>query len=152
MNAREMYQETYDPAGVREAMERDAYVLSDWHARVIIEESEEDCPREAVGLIWESAGASGYIKFTNRSEVDGEYAVDAEEQVDTWNMLAEIGAEHVAVWHSHPTADARPSEVDVEHADPTVLYLIYSVAQKSMRAWRISGGEANERRLICDAL
>jgi len=51
---------------------------------------------------------------------------------------AELGAELVGFYHSHPDHPARPSQYDLDHAWPTFAYIIVAVASgaaQDMTVW-----------------
>lgn len=60
------------------------------------------------------------------------------------------GLDVVGFWHSHPDAPARPSEYDLEHAWPTVAYVIVAVADGhpgEIAAWRLADDRSGFTRL-----
>jgi proteasome lid subunit RPN8/RPN11 len=53
---------------------------------------------------------------------------------------AELGAELLGFYHSHPDHPARPSQYDLDHAWPFFSYIIVSVragVPESMTSWRL---------------
>ena len=53
---------------------------------------------------------------------------------------AELGAELVGFYHSHPDHPAQPSQYDLEHAWPNLSYVIVAVANAEpgeVRSWRL---------------
>lgn len=53
----------------------------------------------------------------------------------------EKGMDVLGFYHSHPDADARPSQFDLDHAWPFYSYLIVSVSQGTagaMTCWRLA--------------
>ena len=53
---------------------------------------------------------------------------------------ADLGAELLGFYHSHPDAPARPSRYDLEHAWPVFAYVILAVdggEPASMTSWRL---------------
>jgi proteasome lid subunit RPN8/RPN11 len=123
------------------------YEVLETYRDAIAHEAQLAAPKEAVGLVWRTPTTYGFMQFTNQSEVDGAYEVPDDEQVDALLMLESVGADMstLGIWHSHPTADARPSEVDCAHAEPDWTYLIYSVRERALRAWRVIDGAAVEQ-------
>lgn len=60
------------------------------------------------------------------------------------------GLDVVGFWHSHPDAPARPSEYDLEHAWPTVAYVIVTVSEGEpgeLAAWRLADDRSGFTRL-----
>jgi proteasome lid subunit RPN8/RPN11 len=53
---------------------------------------------------------------------------------------AELGAELLGFYHSHPDHPARPSQYDLDHAWPVFSYVIVSVrdgVSREMTSWRL---------------
>lgn len=48
---------------------------------------------------------------------------------DKYARQAELSI--IGCYHSHPDAEARPSQYDIDHAWPTISYIIVSVSQGS---------------------
>ena len=58
----------------------------------------------------------------------------------TERRAAELGAELLGFYHSHPDHPARPSQYDLDHAFPTFSYIIVSVRDgtpEDMTSWRL---------------
>lgn len=89
-----------------------------------------DEARPAGNARTDSAGTTRY-----RIEPDVYRAVEREAD--------RAGSEIVGFYHSHPDAPARPSEYDLDHAWPSVAYLIVSVREGE-------AGEATGWRLTDD--
>lgn len=80
------------------------------------------------------------------------YQMAAAEQVRVMLDFERQGWQTVAIYHSHPQGDARPSPDDVAAAlYPDALYLI-GVPGGELRAWRIVGGRvtAAEIQVLAD--
>ena len=59
--------------------------------------------------------------------------------------LADDDGHGVAIYHSHPRSPAEPSQTDINLATyPHWLYVIVSLADDSVRAWRIADGRVEE--------
>jgi proteasome lid subunit RPN8/RPN11 len=59
---------------------------------------------------------------------------------------AEMGAELLGFYHSHPDHPARPSQYDLDHAWPTFAYIIVAVANGSaadMTVWFLKGDRSS---------
>jgi len=54
----------------------------------------------------------------------------AEDQAEKWDCQLLGG------YHSHPDHPANPSQYDLEHALPGFVYLILSVRERRLEAWR----------------
>jgi len=62
--------------------------------------------------------------------------------------LADDEGHGVAIYHSHPRSPAEPSQTDINLATyPHWLYVIVSLADDSVRAWRIADGRVEEEPL-----
>ncbi|MDD2767332.1 MAG: M67 family metallopeptidase [Methylococcus sp.] len=74
------------------------------------------------------------------------FLLDPKEQIDAMRAMRERGEELFAIFHSHPTAAAIPSPVDLEFAAyPEALHLIVSLNTKGvleMRGFRIGAERA----------
>jgi len=66
---------------------------------------------------------------------------------ETW--FAEDDGYELAVFHSHISAPARPSRTDVENIGLWAgkPYLIYSIRQDDLAAFRIEGGQISELQI-----
>jgi [CysO sulfur-carrier protein]-S-L-cysteine hydrolase len=113
----------------------------------IIEHCLEEKPNEACGIL---TGRSGHVLHAYATEnirhspVFYEVAPDQQEHV--LKAMAERGEELVAIYHSHPTASARPSATDIRLAEhyPEAIRVIISLAGPSdMRAYLIEGKQVH---------
>ncbi len=112
------------PATVRRALEE--------HARA-------EAPNEACGLVvLRNATAERYIPAINAAR--SPYRFDLVTDPEHW-FLEDEGYE-LAVFHSHVSAPARPSRTDVENIGlwEGKPYLVYSLRQNDLAAFRIEGG------------
>ena len=102
------------------------------HARV-------EAPNEACGLIVLRDGrAERYVR--GRNTLASPYRYQLEVDPETW-FLEDQGFE-LAVFHSHPETEPRPSRTDVENVGLWAgkPYVIYSPALDELAAWRIADG------------
>ena len=80
------------------------------------------------------------------------FLLDAGQQFLTMARMRALGEDLFAIYHSHPTAPAQPSSLDLEQAvHPEVLYLIISLNTKGileMRGFKIDHKTAMEIPLI----
>jgi proteasome lid subunit RPN8/RPN11 len=114
----------------------------------MVEHCKEEKPLEACGIL-SGAGnrvSRGYpMSNVQRSPV--RYLMDPEEQ---YRVMGEIWAakeELVAIYHSHPTARAYPSNTDISLAYyPEAFYVIVSLrnTRPEVRAFRIVDGQVSE--------
>jgi len=76
------------------------------------------------------------------------FEMDPREQIAALRRMREAGEELFAIYHSHPTAPARPSVSDLAEAGyPEALYLIVSLDTQGvleMRGYRIEEGGVTE--------
>jgi [CysO sulfur-carrier protein]-S-L-cysteine hydrolase len=117
------------PAAVRRALEE--------HARA-------EAPNEACGLIaFRDGVAERYLP--GRNALASPYRFQLEPG-DPGDFFLEDEGYELAVFHSHPETEARPSRTDIANiglweARP---YLILSLAREELRAWRIEAGAVAE--------
>ena len=107
------------------------------HVRAeLIEHAREEAPNEACGLVVLRDGvAEGYERGRNTLASPYRFQLDVAPEV--W-FLEDDGYE-LAVFHSHPETEPRPSRTDLANVGlwSGRPYLIYSVAKDELRAWRI---------------
>lgn len=98
-----------------------------------------DAPNEACGLIVLRDGrAERYVR--GRNTLASPYRYQLEVDPEVW-FLEDEGFE-LAVFHSHPETEPRPSRTDVENVGLWTgkPYVIYSLARDELAAWRITDG------------
>ena len=106
----------------------------------------DEAPNEACGLVVLSDGrAVRYVRGRNAVASPFRYELDVDPEV--W-FLEDEGYE-LAVFHSHPETEPRPSRTDVENVGlwPGKPYVIYSLAQDELAAFMIDDGRARELEL-----
>ena len=107
----------------------------------LAEHAREDAPNEACGLIVLRDGrAERYVRGRNTLASPYRYQLDVDPEV--W-FLEDDGYE-LAVFHSHPETEPRPSRSDVENVGLWAgkQYVIYSLARDELAAWTIVNGAA----------
>jgi len=105
-----------------------------------------EAPNECCGLIVLRDGvAERYVR--GRNALASPYRYELEIDPDIW-FLEDEGYE-LAVFHSHPETEPRPSRTDRENAGlwSGKPFLIYGLALDSLRAWRVTRDEAVELEL-----
>jgi proteasome lid subunit RPN8/RPN11 len=105
----------------------------------LAEHARAEAPNEACGLIVLRDGrAERYVRGRNVLASPYRYQLDVEPEV--W-FLEDDGFE-LAVFHSHPETEPRPSRTDVENVGLWAgrPYVIYSLARDELAAWRIVDG------------
>jgi proteasome lid subunit RPN8/RPN11 len=68
------------------------------------------------------------------------YLIPPEEYMRIERQASQNGLEMIGVYHSHPDAEARPSEYDLEHSWPFYSYVIVSIKNRkaeSITSWRL---------------
>ena len=106
----------------------------------------DEAPNEACGLVVLSDGrAVRYVRGRNAVASPFRYELDVDPEV--W-FLEDEGYE-LAVFHSHPETEPRPSRTDVENVGLWAgkPYVIYSLAQDELAAFTIDDGRARELEL-----
>ena len=118
--------------------------------RALEEHARAEAPNEACGLIaFRDGVAERYLP--GRNALASPYRFQLEPG-DPGDFFLEDEGYELAVFHSHPETEARPSRTDIANiglweARP---YLILSLAREELRAWRIEAGAPTEQPI--DAL
>ena len=100
-------------------------------------------PNEACGLVaFRNGTAERYIPARNAAA--SPYRFELETEPENW-FLEDDGYE-LAVFHSHVSSPARPSRTDVENIGLWAgkPYLVYSLHQHDLAAFRIEDGQIEE--------
>ncbi|HEY0414881.1 MAG TPA: M67 family metallopeptidase [Gaiellaceae bacterium] len=103
----------------------------------------EDAPNECCGVIVLRDGvAERYVRGLNALASPYRYELEIDPEI--W-FLEDDGYE-LAVFHSHPETEPRPSRTDRELSGLWAgkPFLIYGLARDELRAWRISRDEVEE--------
>ena len=109
----------------------------------LVAHAREEQPNEACGLIVLKGGvAERYVRGRNR--LGSPYRYELEIDPDVW-FLEDDGYE-LAVFHSHPETEPRPSRTDRELSGLWAgkPFLIYGLAVGELRAWRVTRDDAEE--------
>ena len=111
------------PRGVRDELAK--------HARA-------EAPHEACGLIVLRDGVAERYE-PGRNALQSPYRFELEVDPEVW-FLEDDGYE-LAVFHSHPETEAKPSRTDLANIGLWTQrpYVIYSVARDDLRAYAIEG-------------
>ena len=67
------------------------------------------------------------------------YRVDPLTQLEHERAADAGGPGVVGAWYSHPRTGSEPSAADLEQAAPSYVYVIVSLRDEDVRAWRLSG-------------
>jgi proteasome lid subunit RPN8/RPN11 len=103
----------------------------------------EDAPNECCGvLVLKDGVAERYVR--GRNALESPYRYELEIDPSVW-FLEDEGYE-LAVFHSHPETEPRPSRTDRELAGlwSGRPFLIYGLKLDDLRAWRIARDEVEE--------
>jgi len=103
----------------------------------------EEAPNECCGvLVFKQGVAERYVRGQNR--LASPYRYELEIDPGVW-FLEDEGYE-LAVFHSHPETEPRPSRTDRERAGlwSGRPFLIYGVKHDDLRAWTVTRDEAVE--------
>jgi len=114
--------------------------------KALEEHARAEAPNEACGLVvFRDGVAERYIPGRNRLASPYRYELEVDPEV--W-FLEDEGYE-LAVFHSHPASEPRPSRTDLENVGlwNGRPYLILSLASGELRGWRIEDGRAEELAL-----
>ena len=105
---------------------------------------------EVCGLIGGKNGlpSSCYPVKNTAEQAQQRFQLDAAEQISAMAKMRDLGEQLFAIYHSHPTAPATPSIIDLELSSyPEVLYLIISLNTKGileMRGFKIDHTSVRE--------
>ena len=105
--------------------------------------AKEEAPNECCGLIvFKGETAERYVRGKNRLASPYRYELDIDPEV--W-FLEDEGYE-LAVFHSHPETEPRPSKTDQELSGlwGGKTFLIYGLKLDDLRAWRITRESVEE--------
>ncbi len=103
----------------------------------------EEAPRECCGLlVGKGESIVGSVRARNLDATATRYLVDPEDHFAAIRGARAQGLEVVGAYHSHPSSPPMPSPTDVAEAQSgsDFLYVIVSLANEDVRAFRIDGG------------
>jgi proteasome lid subunit RPN8/RPN11 len=119
-------------------------VVPDAVRRALAEHAAAEEPNEACGLVLLRDGvAEQYVAGRNAAASPYRFELELDDP-EVW--FAEDDGYELAVFHSHISAPARPSRTDVENIGLWAgkPYLIYSIRQDDLAAFRIEDGQISE--------
>ena len=105
-----------------------------------------EAPNECCGVIVLRDGvAERYVR--GRNALESPYRYELEIHPDVW-FLEDDGYE-LAVFHSHPETEPRPSRTDRERSGLWAgrPFVIYGLKRDELRAWRVTREDAEEIEL-----
>jgi proteasome lid subunit RPN8/RPN11 len=104
--------------------------------------AKEALPAEACGvLLLRDGTAERYVQGRNRLESPFRYELEVDPEV--W--FAEDDGYELAIFHSHPESEPRPSRTDIANIGlwDGKPYLIMRADTGELRGWTIAGGEVS---------
>jgi proteasome lid subunit RPN8/RPN11 len=107
------------------------------HVRAeLADHARQEAPNEACGLVVLRDGVAERYE-RGRNTLASPYRFQLDVAPEVW-FLEDDGYE-LAVFHSHPETEPRPSRTDLANIGlwSERPYLIYSVARDELRAWRV---------------
>lgn len=119
----------------------------------IVSHARTDLPNECCGLVGGRDGEATSVHPTrNAFEDPMRFNIHPSDLFRVLEReIPDAGEELVAMYHSHPVSEARPSQTDINLSDnwPGTIWLICSLAKEEpvVRAWSIADGAATEVEL-----
>ena len=115
-----------------------AIEITETQLELVRRTGEESYPRECCGFLLGKvrAGSKSVLSVQpsrNSAAAPNQrnrYLIDPLDYLETHKNARNRGKEIIGFFHSHPDAEARPSEFDTEHAWPWYSYLIVSVRNR----------------------
>jgi proteasome lid subunit RPN8/RPN11 len=123
-------------------------VVPDEVRAALEEHARAEAPNEACGLIaFRDGRAERYLPGRNTLASPYRFQLEPGDPADFF--LEDDGYE-LAVFHSHPETEAKPSRTDIANIGlwEDRPYLILSVAREELRAWRIKDGAVTEQTVL----
>jgi len=117
----------------------------------IIKHAKLQAPIEACGYLagWEKV-ASHHYELVNTDKSSEHFSFEPQEQFSVLRDARAKDLKILAVYHSHPQSQARPSPEDIRLAyDPDLYYVIVSLAQKQPKVavFTIRQGEVRKEEI-----
>ncbi len=120
----------------------------------IVAHAREDAPDECCGMIGARDGRAVSLYRARNAEASPlRYNLDPTDQFRIMKEMEDRGEELAAIYHSHTSSPAYPSQTDVNLAAyPDAVYIIVSLAdgKRPLRAFWIREGEIDEIELAVD--
>jgi proteasome lid subunit RPN8/RPN11 len=118
----------------------------------MIAHARAELPNEGCGMLAASDGTlTAFFPAANEFASPMRFRIDAADQILIYNEISTRG-EEVAIFHSHPNTEARPSQTDINLAAdwPGAVWVICSLSDLKapvVRAFEIDGNEVEEVEL-----
>ena len=115
----------------------------------IVVQAGEQSPIEACGILaGKNSIAEKLYKMTNVDKRHDHFMMEPEEQFAVMKDMRAAWMDMLAVYHSHPTTPARPSQEDIRMAfTPGVVYVIVSLlttTKPEVKAFNIENSNVTE--------
>lgn len=111
--------------------------------RDMLAHARDEAPRECCGLlIGKENSVVRSVRARNLDAKATRYFIDPEDHFAAIRAARAQGLEVVGAYHSHPTSAPVPSPTDIAEANsgPDFLYVILSLVDEDVRAFRIDAG------------
>jgi len=120
----------------------------------LVAHARDDAPNECCGMLATSDGRfTAYFRAQNEFASPLRFRIDAADQIRIYNEIESRG-EQIAIFHSHPKTEGRPSQTDVNLAAdwPSAVWVICSLADDEpvVRAFEIDGNQVAEVELVVE--
>lgn len=112
--------------------------------RAIEREAAAALPGEACGLLVGEEGGGEIIRAIpspNRAREEDEFLIDPVVHLNVQRKLRTLGQEIIGVYHSHPSGDSHPSEVDKKGPSQPGFYWLITA---------LEGKKAKKSSLFCE--
>jgi proteasome lid subunit RPN8/RPN11 len=123
----------------------------------MIAHARAELPNECCGLLAgrisdDGLGAEVVERYPIINELKSpkEFLTDARDMLNAERNMRVKGTRTLAIYHSHPTSEPKPSKRDLEQYDwPNVMFIIVSLAKEpaEIRAWWLIGTKFEEARM-----
>ena len=119
----------------------------------IVAHAREEAPNECCGMIGGNDGnAMSVYRVANEFASPLRFRMESGEQIKAWNAIEAAGEEMLAIYHSHTSTPAKPSQTDINESEmwESVVHLIVSLEDPDgpvVRAFRIRDKKVKEEEL-----
>jgi proteasome lid subunit RPN8/RPN11 len=120
----------------------------------LVAHARDEAPNECCGMLATSDDRfTAYFRATNEFASPLRFRIDAADQIRIYNEIESRG-EEIAIFHSHPKTEGRPSQTDVNLAAdwPGAVWLICTLAEDEpvVRAFEIERNRVEEVELVVE--
>ena len=111
---------------------------------------------EVCGLIGSQQGkpSSCYPVENIAEQPQQQFLLNPKQQIAAMTKMRERNEDFLAIYHSHPTSPAEPSQIDIDMASyPDALYFIISLNTKGvleLRGFKLGNNAAKEISLVLE--